>query len=105
MGITISSLGQAAKYQSAQKSKARFGSKNLVLGKEYELLFRKNNGDVIVSGMAGRQANYDVLDIGFVRLFDDQLEENPETGRITDKSSMRQWSIISNIPIIWRAVP
>lgn len=97
MGITISSLGQAVKYQSAQKSKARFGSKNLVLGKEYELLFRKNNGDVIVSGMAGRQANFDELGIGFVRLFDDQLEENPETGRITDRSSMRQWSIISSI--------
>lgn len=97
MGITISSLGQAAKYQSAQKSKARFGAKNLVLGKEYELLFRKNNGDVIVSGMAGRQANFDELGIGFVRLFDDQLEENPETGRITDRSSMRQWSIISSI--------
>jgi len=97
MGITISSLGQAGKYQSAQKSRARFGSKTLTLGKEYELLFRKKAGDVVVSGMAGRQANFDVLNVGFVRLFDDQMGENPETGRITDRSSMRQWSIISNI--------
>lgn len=97
MGCMISSLGQAVTYQSAQKSRARFGSKTLTLGKEYELLFRKRAGDVVVSGMAGRQANFDVLNVGFVRLYDDQMEENPETGRITDKSSMRQWSVVSNI--------
>lgn len=97
MSFKISDTKQAAKVQASQRSKAAMGKKNLELGKEYTILFPKKDNRVVVSGIVGRNCNYDALKVSFGRIADSQMEVNPETGRIKDLSGMRQWATLSGI--------
>lgn len=97
MSIKIGTTRKAAKVQASQRNKQALGKNNLELGKEYILLFPKKDNEVVVSGIIGRNCDFNSLGLSFGRLSDDQMEINEETGRITDKSGMRRWAALSSI--------
>jgi uncharacterized protein (DUF1778 family) len=97
MAIKITSTREAVKVQASQRSKQVLGKKVLELGKEYALLFPKKGNEVVVSGIVGRNTNYDALAISFGRIMENQMDINEETGRIKDKSGMDRWAALSSI--------
>lgn len=97
MSIMFTNTKQAQSVQASQRGKKALGSKTLTLGKEYALLLPKKDNVVVCAGIVGRNCNRDDIGISFARIYDNQMEQNPETGRITDNSGLRKWAALSNI--------
>lgn len=97
MSIRITNTREAVKVQASQRSKQSLGKKVLELGKEYVLLFPKKDNEIVVSGIVGRNCDYNSLNISFGRIVDSQMNINEETGRIKDNSGMQKWANLSNI--------
>lgn len=96
MKVKITGTKNASVIVASQRGKKSLG-KILELGNEYTLLFPKKDNDVVMSGIPGRNACYDDLGIGFVRIPEDMMELQEETNRIIDKSGMNKWGILSSL--------
>lgn len=100
--IKITGAKSAAAIKASQQGLQVIG-KTLELGKEYTLLFPKliedgvRQDDIAMAGIIGRTTSFDDLRMSFVRIPDKDLEQNSETQRITDKSALRKWGVVSSI--------